>query len=66
MKKIKRYKILPPLLLLVGVGVYVWDGLQWNSWGFDGNLGKLTAYVCIVLLLGFMLWKKEQIRKDRK
>ncbi len=63
MRRVKKYKWLPPLLALMGIGFYVWDGLQMNSW--QKNLPNLIIYAVIIIALWWALRKKESFN-DKK
>lgn len=61
MRRVKKYKWLPPLLAICGVAFYVWDGLQMNSW--IKNLPNLIIYAVIIMALWWALRKKEKLNQ---
>lgn len=64
MKRIPRSTYLPALLMLVGIGFYVYYGVTWNAW--RENLANLIIYVVIIGALFWSLRKKEEMTKDRR
>jgi uncharacterized membrane protein YfcA len=54
---------LPLLLLCAGAAVYVYSGIEYNAW--VENCTLMIADVAIVVLLHFMLKKKESYEDER-
>lgn len=63
MKRISRSTYLPLLLLLVGIGFYVYYGVTWNAW--HENIANLIIYVVIIVALFLSLRKKEELEQKR-
>ncbi|MCR5316452.1 MAG: hypothetical protein K6E52_11210 [Bacteroidaceae bacterium] len=55
---------LPILLFCAGAAVYIYSGIDYNAW--KENLPLIIADLAIVVLLHFMLKKKEAYEDERK
>lgn len=55
---------LPILLFCAGAAVYIYSGIDYNAW--KENLPLIIADLAIVVLLHFMLKKKEVYEDERK
>ena len=63
MRKNRKSLWLPWALLLVGVGFYVYYGIEWGAW--KENLPNLLIYIVIILALFWALRKKEKMESER-
>ena len=63
--KIKKYDLIPLLLFIYTIVMAVWG---WNQ--FDGNrwefIGMLAANILVIVLLRFVLKRRERYRKEMK
>ncbi len=63
--KIKKYDLIPLLLLIYTIVMAVWG---WNQ--FDGNrwefIGMLAANILVIILLRFVLKRRERYRKEMR
>ena len=63
--KIKKYDLIPLLLFIYTIVMAVWG---WNQ--FDGNrwefIGMLAANILVIVLLRFVLKRREKYRKEMK
>lgn len=59
MKRINKSVARPLLLFIAGAAVYVYDGLEMNSWLV--NLPKLIIFLVIIGALSWALNKKEKM-----
>ena len=61
--KIKKYDLIPLLLFIYTIVMAVWG---WNQ--FDGNrwefIGMLAANILVIVLLRFVLKRREKYRKE--
>ena len=64
MARLKRHKWLPALLEICGIAIYVYDGLEMNSW--IKNLPNIIIYFVIVAALWWALRKKDKIMEKYK
>jgi len=60
-KRIPKSQYLPALLMLVGIGFYVYYGVTWNAW--RENIANLLIYILIIGALFWALRKKEDLNK---
>jgi len=60
-KRIPKSQYLPALLMLVGIGFYVYYGVTWNAW--RENIANLLIYIVIIGALFWALRKKEDLNK---
>ena len=62
---IKKYDLIPLLLFIYTIVMAVWG---WNQ--FDGNrwefIGMLAANILVIVLLRFVLKRRERYRKEMK
>ena len=63
MARMKQYIWKPILLLIAGGAVYVWDGIQMNSW--VKNLPMMGIYLIIIIALFWTQRKKDLMREKR-
>lgn len=63
MNKVKKSVWLPTMLLIYGVGVYVYFGITMNAWVH--NLYLLLGFLAIIGALVWALRKKEK-HQERK
>ncbi len=63
--KIKKYDLIPLLLLIYTIVMAVWG---WNQ--FDGNrwefIGMLAANILVIILLRFVLKRRERYRQEMR
>lgn len=61
--QIKKHIIVPVGFFCIGLAVYIYNGIEWNTWlKYLPNMG---IYLVIVTALGVALKKKEEIKNNR-
>lgn len=59
----KRYIWQPAAFLLIGIGFYIYNGVEWNTW--TAYLPHILLYVVICAALLWALYKKEQFKNKK-
>lgn len=61
--RIKKHIIVPVGFFCIGLAVYIYNGIEWNTWlKYLPNMG---IYLVIVTALGVALKKKEELKNKR-
>lgn len=58
--RIKKYIVTPVAFFCIGLAVYIYNGIEWNTW--MKYLPNMGFYLVIVTALGWALWKKEKLK----
>ncbi|MBR1667107.1 MAG: hypothetical protein IJ693_02380 [Bacteroidaceae bacterium] len=58
----KTYILRPVIFAIGGLTFYIYNGVTWNTW--IEYLPHIIGYMVILAVLGWALYKKEQLRKS--
>lgn len=60
----KRYIWQPAAFFIVGLGLYIYNGVTWNGW--SEYMFHIIGYFVICMALAWALWKKESFKNNNK